>query len=62
MENPVNAPTIEQLAKAFELWENGYRAEPQTFRSPEECAALGVSQLSAERATYFAELLKQVQT
>lgn len=49
--------SIEQMAKAFEAWENGYRAEPQKFMSAEEVAAAEVSQLSADRAAYFHELL-----
>jgi hypothetical protein len=48
---------IEQMAKAFEAWENGYRAEPQNFMTADEMAAAEVSQLSADRATYFHELL-----
>lgn len=48
---------IEQMAKAFEAWENGYRADPQKFMTAEEVAAAEVSQLSADRAAYFHELL-----
>ena len=47
------------LARAFEAWETGYRANPTTFRTPEESAALGVSQVSAERADYMLELLSE---
>lgn len=46
-----------QLELAFEAWETGYRIEPSKFRPPEECAWLNVSQVSAERADYFFELL-----
>jgi hypothetical protein len=49
--------TLEQMAKAFEAWENGYRAEPSKYLSAEECAAASVSTLSADRAAYFHELL-----
>jgi hypothetical protein len=48
---------IEQMAKAFEAWENGYRAEPQKFMTADEMASAEVSQLSADRAAYFHELL-----
>lgn len=49
--------SIEQMAKAFEAWENGYRADPQKFMTADEVAAAEVSQLSADRAAYFNELL-----
>lgn len=48
---------ITQMAKAFEAWENGYRANPSAFMTPEECSASGVSELSADRAAYFRELI-----
>lgn len=49
--------TLEQMAQAFEAWENGYRADPTNFLTAEECAASNVSTLSADRAAYFRELL-----
>lgn len=49
--------SIEQMAKAFQAWENGYRAEPQKFMTADEMAGAEVSQLSADRAAYFHELL-----
>jgi hypothetical protein len=49
--------TKAQLAQAFEAWERGYRIAPDKYRTPTECAMLGVSQISAERADYFFELL-----
>ena len=52
--------TLEQMAKAFEAWENGFRADPSKFLTAEECAALDVSPLSADRASYFRELLAAV--
>lgn len=52
---------LELMAKAFELWENGFRADPSKFLTPEETAAAEVSQLSADRAAYFSELLSQVE-
>jgi hypothetical protein len=50
--------TLEQMARAFEAWENGFRAEPAKYMTAEECAAANVSKLSADRATYFRELLE----
>ena len=50
----------EQLERAFQLWEDGYRIAPDKYRTAEEMAGLTVSQLSAERADYFAELLAMV--
>jgi hypothetical protein len=52
------AITHDRLAQAFEAWERGFRAEPQNFRTGADCLALGVSQISAERADYFFELLR----
>lgn len=49
--------TLEQMAKAFEAWENGFRADPSAYLTAEECAALEVSAVSADRAAYFQELL-----
>lgn len=49
--------TIEQTAKAFEAWENGFRADPQKFMTADEVATAEVSQLSADRAAYLHELL-----
>jgi hypothetical protein len=49
--------TLGQMAQAFEAWENGFRAEPSKFLTHEECAALDVSTVSADRAAYFRELL-----
>lgn len=49
--------TLEQVAQAFEAWENGFRADPAKFLTAEECAALNVSTLAADRASYFRELL-----
>lgn len=52
--------SLVQMAKAFEAWENDYRADPQSFMTDEEVAAAEVSQLSARRASYFHELLNTV--
>lgn len=50
--------TREQVEQAFEAWERGYRIAPEKYRTPDECKCLGVSQVSAERADYFIELLR----
>ena len=49
--------TLEQMAKAFEAWENGFRADPSKYLTAEEAATAEVSTLSADRAAYFNELL-----
>lgn len=49
--------TLSLMAKAFEAWENGYRAEPHAFMTADEVDAAEVSQLSADRAAYFHKLL-----
>jgi hypothetical protein len=49
--------TIEQMAKAFEAWENYFRADMSRYMTTEECAASNVSRLSADRAAYFMEIL-----
>jgi hypothetical protein len=49
--------SLEQMARAFEAWESDFRANPQEFMSGGACAAAGVSELSANRAAYFYELL-----
>ena len=52
--------TVEDFAKAFQKWEEGYRVEPTQFLTHMECQALGVSELSAARAATFIEILQQV--
>lgn len=49
--------TLGQMAQAFEAWEKGFRADPSSYLTAEECAAANVSALSADRAAYFRELL-----
>lgn len=49
--------TIAQMEQAFEAWERGFRIEPDKYRTAQECICLGVSQVSAERADYFFQLL-----
>jgi hypothetical protein len=53
--------TIEQFAKAFAAWENGYRSNPTEYLTPEEVSEIDVSQLSADRATYFHQLLQELE-
>lgn len=59
--NPIRVVpvTLERLAEAFEAWEIGFRCTPSQYLSHEECAAMDVSQVSAERAAYLLELLKE---
>lgn len=52
------AITLTSLATAFEAWNNGVRTAPSDFRTVEECAEMGVSQLSMEQAVYFMSLLQ----
>lgn len=49
--------TLEQMAVAFEKWENDYRANPTTYMTTEQMAETGVSDLSADRAAHFYALL-----
>ena len=51
--------TLQDFAKAFEKWENGYRVNPGAFMTNEEVAASEVSEVSAGRAEYFMELLTE---
>lgn len=50
--------TLEQAALAFEKWESNYRANPTEFLTSEQALDIGVSEISANRAAYFIELLK----
>lgn len=51
--------THEQLVAAFEAWEVDYRANPDTFYTPEECAALETATLFEGRAIAFTAYLRQ---
>jgi hypothetical protein len=53
--------SLEQMAQAFEAWENGFRADPTKYLSAAECAAANVSELSADRAAYLCELLARAE-
>lgn len=52
--------TLGSLARAFEAWEVGFRADPSQYLTQEQTAALHVSEVSADRAAYFLELLTEV--
>lgn len=54
----INALTRDQMEQAFEAWERGFRIEPEKYRTQDEVRCLSVSQVSAERADYFWELLR----
>lgn len=56
----MNNTILGKFAKAFELWEQGFRTDPTKFLTYEEAAKMGVSELSAERAAYFYQLLEEV--
>jgi hypothetical protein len=50
---------IDYYAKAFEDWENDYRTNPQEYLTAEQALELGVSELSAQRASYFYQLMQE---
>lgn len=50
--------TIEAATKAFEDWENAYRANPDGFYTAEETAVLDVASVSEGRAIHFLALLR----
>ena len=53
----LNGLTMQQMEQAFEAWEKGFRIAPEKYRTEDEVRCLSVSQVSAERADYFFELL-----
>lgn len=53
--------TLKQAAIVFEKWETEYRASPEEFLTSEEVSQLGVSEVSAQRAEYFIQLLKDTE-
>jgi hypothetical protein len=53
----MNGLTKQDLERAFEAWEKGFRVRPEAYRTADECLYLSVSQVSAERADYMFELL-----
>lgn len=58
MAQALNQVTKEQMQEAFEQWEQGFRISPENYRTEEETRGLSVSQVSAERADYFFELVR----
>ncbi len=52
--------TKAQATAAFEAWERDYRANPDSFFTPEEAARMEVAPLSEQRAIHFMALLRQV--
>lgn len=51
---------IQKFAKAFELWENDYRANITEYLTEAESLACEVSELSIRRAEHFNQLLKEI--
>lgn len=51
---------IQCCAKVFEAWEADYRTQPETYLTHEQCAEMGVSELSADRAAYFCKLWEEL--
>ena len=54
---PYSSSDRDRFYAAFVSWEAGWRAAPESYRSLEEIAALGLDQVSAERADHFFALL-----
>lgn len=50
--------TLERATSAFEAWENNYRANPQTFYTAGEVAAMEVATVSEGRGIHFMALLR----
>lgn len=59
---PTPAPTvtIQQLAKAFQAWNHGVRTTPEKFLTADECALMGIDEMSGSQADYFFQLLKDI--
>lgn len=54
------ALTEEQAAKAFDLWETRFRADPGSFLTHEESARMALVDAGTSRAIYFLALLREV--
>lgn len=52
------ADTLSRYAAAFELWEDEFRADPSTFLTAEEIAAMEVAPLAVQRAMTFVGYLR----
>jgi len=50
--------TLERATSAFEAWENDFRAEPETFYTAEDTAAMEVATVSEARGIHFMALLR----
>lgn len=48
------------FTKAFEVWENEFRANPERFMTAEQVAAAAVLPLSEQRAVYFVAILNRL--
>ena len=53
--------TDAELAAAFTLWENKYRANPADFFTPEEVAAMATADLGQRQAIALRAYLREVQ-
>jgi len=51
---------IKYCAKVFEAWEKDFRVQPEQYLTHEQCAEMGVSELSADRAAYFCKLWEEL--
>lgn len=52
------ADTLARYAAAFELWEDEFRADPSTFLTAEEIAAMETAPLAVQRAMTFVGYLR----
>jgi len=59
-ETPPITVTVEKLAEAFELWNNGFRATSSRRLTYEECDAIKVSEQSGQCGAGFYQLLVHV--
>ena len=59
--NAMDEEVLTIYARAFALWEKGFRKKPETFMTNEECAKMAVASLSVQRAMCFAAYVRKVQ-
>jgi hypothetical protein len=50
--------TLDRATSAFEAWENDFRANPETFYTAEDTAAMEVATVSEARGIHFMALLR----